>query len=200
MLKRFMLVLAALTLLALMVGCSKAPEAEMQSAEAALEAAGVAEAEVYVPDSYRAAMDTLNAARAAKQEQDSKFALFRSYGKSKEMFVRAEEMFTNAATEAAAEKERVRLEVTQMLDVAKAVVDSAATALKKAPRGKGSKADIELITNDLAAVQSALAEAETDIGSGKFMVAKSKLENVVQKAHSIMDEIAAAIARKKAGS
>jgi len=200
MFKRFILVLAALTLLALMIGCSKAPEAEMQSAEAALEAAGVAEAEVYVPDSYRAAMDTLNAARAGKQEQDSKFALFRSYGKSKEMFVRAEEMFTNAATEAAAEKERVRLEVTQMLDVAKAVVDSAATALKKAPKGKGSKADIELITNDLTAVQSALADAETDIGSGKFMVAKSKLENVVQKAHSIMEEIAAAIARKKAGS
>jgi ElaB/YqjD/DUF883 family membrane-anchored ribosome-binding protein len=198
MLRRIALVLAALSLLALMVGCSKAPEAEYQSAQAAMDAAKTAEAEVYVPDSFGAAVDTMNAAMAAKQEQDSKFALFRSYGKAKEMFVKAEEMFNNVASEAAAEKERVKNQVTQMLVDAKAVVDSAAMALQKAPRGKGSKADIELIKNDLTAVQSMLAEAEGDFNGGKYMVAKSKLESVVQKAHSIMDEIAKA-AMKKAG-
>jgi hypothetical protein len=194
--KRLLLIVAAIALLAVMVGCSKPPEAEMQRANAAMEAARTAEAETYVADSFRAAMDTLNTADAAKKEQDSKFALFRSYGKSKEMFVRAEEMFNNVATEAAAEKERVRVEVTQALADAKLVVDSAGAAIAKAPRGKGDKADIELIKGELANVQAGYTEAESDITTGKYMVAKSKIQSVVDNAHKIMDEIAQAAARK----
>jgi hypothetical protein len=196
MLKRIALVIAALTLLAVMVGCSKAPEAEMQNANAAMEAARLAEAETYAPEFFRAAQDTLNAASAAVQEQNSKFALFRSYGKAKEGFVAAEQMFNNTVTEAAAGKERVRVEVEQMLVVVKAVVDSTNMALAKAPRGKGSKADIELIKTDLTAVQAQLAEAEADFTGGRFMVAKSKLEAVAQRAHAIMDEIAVASGKK----
>lgn len=196
MLKRFALIVAALTLLALMVGCSKAPEAEIQQANAAMQAAQTAEAETYVADSYRAAMDTLNAATAAKQEQDSKFALFRSYGKSKEMFVKANDMFANVATEAAAEKERVKAEVTAKLAEAKAVIDSASMALAKAPRGKGSRADIELIKSDLVTVQTAYTEAEADITGGKYMAARGKVESVIQRARAIIDEIANAAAKK----
>jgi len=196
MTKRLALVIAALALLALFVGCSKAPEAEMQKANASMEAARAAEAETYVPDSFRAAMDTLNTAMAAKQEQDSKFALFRSYGKSKAMFVKADEMFTNTASEAAAEKERVRVEVTQKLTDAKAVVDSANMALQKAPRGKGSRADLELIKGDLTNVQTALADAEADFNNGKYKVAGTKIDEVVNKARSIMTEIANAAAKK----
>jgi hypothetical protein len=198
MLKRIALIIAALTLLAIMVGCSKAPEAEMQNANSAMEAARLAEAETYAPDLFRAAQDTLNNAMAVKQEQDSKFALFRSYGKAKEGFVGAEQMFNNAATEAVAEKDRVRVQVEQLIIDVKAVVDSANAALAKAPRGKGSKADIELIKNDLAAVQTQFTEAEADFTGGKYMVAKSKLEAVAQRARDIMNEIATA-GQKKAG-
>ena len=196
MLKRIALIFAALTLLAIMVGCGKAPEAEMQNANAAMEAAKMAEAETYAGELFNAAQDTLNSAMAAKQEQDSKFALFRSYGKAKEGFVAAEQMFNNAATEAAAEKERVRVQVEQMMVEVKAVVDSAVMALQKAPRGKGSKADIELIKTDLAAVQAQLVEAEADFATGKFMAVKSKLEAVAQKARAIIDEIAVASGKK----
>ncbi|OGC96692.1 MAG: hypothetical protein A2W25_03355 [candidate division Zixibacteria bacterium RBG_16_53_22] len=196
MLKRIALIFAALTLLAIMIGCSKAPEAEMQNANAAMEAAKMAEAETYAGELFNAAQDTLNSAMAAKQEQDSKFALFRSYGKAKEGFVAAEQMFNNAATEAAAEKERVRVQVEQMMVEVKAVVDSAVMALQKAPRGKGSKADIELIKTDLAAVQAQLVEAEADFATGKFMAVKSKLEAVAQKARAIIDEIAVASGKK----
>lgn len=196
MLKRLALIFAAVALLAAMVGCSKPPEAEMQRASSSMAAAQAAEAETYVMDSFRGATDTLNAATALKQEQDSKFALFRSYGKSKDMFVKAAEMFDNVATEAAVEKEKVHQQVVQMLTDAKAVMDSANAALAKAPRGKGSRADLELIKADLTNVQASVADAEADITAGKYMVAKGKIESLVSKAHSIMDEIAAAAAKK----
>src|SRR5512140_797371 len=68
MIKRVSLALMVLMLLAF-VGCSKAPEAEMQQASAAFDAARTAEAEQYAPESFRVAQDTLNAAQAAKTEQ-----------------------------------------------------------------------------------------------------------------------------------
>jgi hypothetical protein len=112
------------------------------------------------------------------------------------MFVQAEETLNGVATEAAAAKEKVRLEVTQKLADVKTLIESATAALAKAPRGKGSKADIELIKNDLTSVQTAYSEAESDFNGGKYLVAKNKLDSVAQGAQKIIDEIAAAKAKK----
>lgn len=196
MFKRVSLSLAALALL-LVAGCSKAPVAEMQNSQAAFDAAVAAEVEQYAPEAYRMAKDTLDAAQAAKQEQDSKFALLRSYGKSKEMFVAAQALADKAKTEAIAEKERVKAEVTEMITTAQAEIDKATAALASAPRGKGDKADIELIKGDLASVTTAFAEAKADFDGGKYLTAKAKVEAVITKAQSISAEIEAAKAKKK---
>jgi len=195
MFKRVSIILAALALF-LVAGCSKAPEAEMQNADTAVQAAVTAEAEQYAPQSYQIAMDTLNAAKAAKIEQDSKFALFRSYGKSKQMFIAAQALSEKATTDAQAEKERVRQEVMGMMTQVQAVIDSATVALAKAPRGKGSKADIELIKADLDAVNSGFAAAKADFDGGKFLAAKAKFEAVANKAQGIIAQIEAAKAKK----
>jgi hypothetical protein len=196
MLKRISLLLAVLALLAI-AGCSKVPEAEIQAATAGLDAAKAAEAPEYVPDSYRIASDTMNAAMAAKQEQDSKFALFRSYGKSKEMFIQAKALADKAASDAAAEKERVRQEVMNLITQTQIVLDSANVALTKAPKGKGNKAEIDLIKNDLAGVVAQFEEAKNDFNAGKYKVAKGKVEAVTQRANGIINEIAMAAAKKK---
>jgi hypothetical protein len=197
MFKRVALVLVALALLAF-VGCAKAPEAEMQKANASISAAQAAEAETYAPDSYRMAMDTLNAANAAKTEADSKFALFRSYTKAKDMYVKADELANKVIADAQAEKERVKAEVTQQLVAVQAVIDSSDAALKKAPKGKGSKADLELIKTDLDAAKASYGEAKADFDGGKYAAAKAKLDVTVSKARAIMDEIAKAAEAKKA--
>jgi hypothetical protein len=168
----------------------------MSAATQAIDAAKMAEAQDYALDAYRVAQDTLNAAMALKQEADGKFALFRSYGKSKEMFMRAQTLANEAATKAAEEKERVRVEVTEMMTQAKTLLDSANDALKKAPRGKGSKADIELIKTDLAAAQTAFDDANMDFNNGKFKAAKAKLEAMMQKANMVIQEVDRARGKK----
>lgn len=189
-------VVLAVFALMVVVGCSKPPEQEISAANQALDAAKMAEAQDYALDSYRVAQDTLNAAMALKREADGKFVLFRSYGKSKDMFVRAQGLANEAATKAAAEKERVRIEVTDMMAQVKAALDSADVALKKAPRGKGSKADIELIKTDLAAAVMQHDEAMTDFNNGKYKAAKAKLEAVMAKANSVIAEIEKARGKK----
>jgi ElaB/YqjD/DUF883 family membrane-anchored ribosome-binding protein len=195
MFKRVAVVFVVFALLAL-VSCAKAPEQEIQKANSSMEAARTAEAEEYAPDAFQVAMDTLNAANAAKTEADGKFALFRSYGKAKELFVRAEGLANEAVTVAQTEKERVRAEVTELITQAQTVLDSANAALKKAPKGKGSKADIELIKNDLAAAQTGFDEGKADFNGGKYKTAKAKIEAAMQKAQAVISEIEQAKAKK----
>ncbi len=195
MYKRIAVVFALFALL-VFIGCAKPPEQEIQKANSSIEAARAAEAEEYVPESFQVAMDTLNAANASKQEADGKFALFRSYSKAKALYVSADALASKASQDAAAEKEWVKQEVTGLLTQAKAVLDSANAALAKAPKGKGSKADIELIKNDLAAAQASFDDANNDFNAGKYKIAKAKVEAAMQKAQAVIDEIAAAKAKK----
>ncbi|MGB8657077.1 MAG: hypothetical protein WCE90_04750 [Candidatus Zixiibacteriota bacterium] len=195
MFKRIAVAFVLLALLAF-IGCAKAPEQEIQKANSAIEAARTAEAEEYVPDAFRVAQDTLNAANAAKQEADGKFALFRSYSKAKALYVSAEALGNQAVTAAQTEKERVKQEVTNLLAQAKGVLDSANVALSKAPKGKGSKADIELIKNDLSAAQASFDDGQNDFNAGKYKVAQTKIEAAMQKARAVSGEIEQAKARK----
>jgi hypothetical protein len=193
---RYVAAAVMVSILLLMVGCSKAPEQEIQIANTAMDMAKSAEAETYASDAYRMAMDTLNAAEAAKQAADSKFSLFRSYGKAKELYTRAEVLAKEAQAVAESEKELVKVEAADMLTKAKQALDDATAALNKAPRGKGSKADIELIKNDLNAASAKYDEAQMDFDAGKYAAARTKLEAVMQKAQSLSEEIAKATAKK----
>ncbi|MDZ4723235.1 MAG: DUF4398 domain-containing protein [candidate division Zixibacteria bacterium] len=187
-----------LTLVALLafVGCGKAPDAEMTAAQTASQTAMSAEAEQYAPASYRMAMDTLNAAMAAKTEQDSKFALFRSYGSSKDMFVRAEALSKQAEADAATAKEAMKQEVMTMITNAQAALDSANAVVAKAPVGKGNRAEIELIKTDLVSVAATFQEAQNDFNAGSYMTAKTKLEAVMENANRVASEVANAAAMK----
>jgi hypothetical protein len=195
MFKRVALVMVALALL-VFVGCAKPPEAEIQKATSAIDAARMAEAEVYAPLSFQTASDTLNAANAAKTEADGKFALFRSYSKAKALYISADALAQKAAADAATEKEKVRVEVEAKIKEVQALVDSVTTALKKAPRGKGNKADIALLETQLAGVTTNFTDAQNDFAAGKYMVAKNKLESVVNQATDVMNQIEAAKAKK----
>jgi signal transduction histidine kinase len=187
-------VLCAMMLLAIFcfASCSKPPEAEMQSAEASIQAANSAEAQEYAPETYQKAMDAMNSAKAAKEEQDAKFALFRKYGPVKESYMSAKTLADQAKAEAETEKERVAAEVRDLVVQTQAVIDSAAAALETAPRGKGSKAEIELMKASLESVRESFTQAQADVNAGKFLVAKSKLQAVQEKARGIMAEIEAA--------
>ncbi|MFH1863040.1 MAG: hypothetical protein ABH878_09560 [bacterium] len=194
--KRFTTVILAALVMLILLGCSKPPEQEMQMASSAFDAAKAVEAELYAPEAYRAAMDTLNTAQAMKTEQDGKFALFRGYGKSKEMFVNAEAMANQAKTEAEAEKERVKMLVTDLLAQAKTSLDATTAAFSKAPRGKGARADLELIKSDLDAIVASYDAATADFNNGKYLAAKSKLEVIMNKAAQLQEEISMAGKKK----
>jgi hypothetical protein len=178
-------------------GCAKPPQVEIGTANSAMETLRAAEAETYAPQALKMAMDTLNAANAAKTEADGKFVLFRSYEKSKALYVSAEALAKSATEAAAAEKEKMRVQVNGMLEQAMMQLAVADTALMKAPVGKGNKADIEMIKADLANIRGSLDSVPADITAEKFTMARTKLQSIMERTSRIQDEIGKASAKKK---
>ncbi len=191
----FRVLLLVVICLAVVAGCAKEPVEQINAAQQAIQAAKNAEAETYAPQMFKMASDTLRAAMAAKQQADAK-KFFRSYKETERLLAKAQELANQAATSAEQEKERVKAEVTQLFETAKAVLDSTDMAIKKAPRGKGSKVEIEMMKSEFASAQTMVTEAQTAFDQGKYAMAKARLEAAIQKARSIMDEIAAAKMKK----
>lgn len=86
-----LLVISAALLLSL-GGCSKSPTTEMQAADQAMASARASEADKYASAEFQVALDTLTAAAAARSEQDGKFALFRSYERSRELYTKVPDL------------------------------------------------------------------------------------------------------------
>jgi hypothetical protein len=182
--------------LLLVSGCGKPPVEQVAGAEDALKRAGEAEAQTYAPEAYQMAADTLQAAMAAKKEADSKFKLTRNYKDTERLLAKAEVLANEASTQAQTERENVRLETGRLLARAHTVIDSARTAIRMAPQGKGTRAEIELMKSDLAAAASAIGEAQGDYDTERYAAAKVKLVAAIEKARGISNEIAVAAAKR----
>lgn len=180
----------------LIAGCSKPPEPEMAAAEQAAQMAQQSQAQKYAPQEWTMAQDTLNAAKAEKAAQDGRFALFRSYGKSKAMFESATALLNTAATNAKAEMERVRKETEEMLNMVRVELDSTAAMVANAPVGKDTKAEIELMKQDLTALQQTLSEAQAEFQRNNFDAARSKAQSIRDRVAAMKTQLEAAMAKR----
>lgn len=195
---RKLIVLVPLVLVvAMMVGCQKAPQADIDAAKAAIESARTAEAGDYAQDSLRAAEDSWSQLDAELKAQDAKFALFRSYKKATELAQATKAAGEKAKGDAEAKKEQVKQEVTQLMTEAKTTLDEAKALLEKAPKGKGTQADLEQMKADLAGVDTTMNEAQQAFDAGKYLDAKSKVEAAKANATNVKTAVEQAIEARK---
>lgn len=170
---------------ALAAGCAKPPAADVEAAKAALAAAETAEAATYAADAYKAAQDAQAQLEAELKVQEDKFALFRSYTEATELAASAKTAAEHAGQTAATEKDRIRTETTQLIADAKVALEEAKQLLAKAPRGKGSPADIAAMTADLATAETSLTEADTALATDHLMDARNKAEAGFETARQV---------------
>jgi hypothetical protein len=195
MFKRVSSLAVALAAFALIVGCSEAPQTQMKASQDAMQQAQLAEAVQYAPATFQVAQDTMNAAQVEMQKQDSKFALFRRYGKSAELFTAAQRLAEKATADAQTAKEQVRKEDSALVVQIDALMVTAKDAYAAAPKGKGTRADLELIKTDLTSTEQAYVAAVAEYTNGSYLTAKTKLEAVVSQLNRIIGEIDAAKAK-----
>jgi predicted DNA-binding protein YlxM (UPF0122 family) len=156
-----------------LAGCAKPPQMEIDAAKAALDASRASAAE-YAASSLSAAEDALNQLNAELKAQEDKFALFRNYDKAKELSMAAKAAAEKAAADAEAAKEAVRAETVSLLESAKTSLTEVTEMIAKAPRGKGSAADLTVLKADVDAAAATFAEIEAALAEGRYLDAQAK--------------------------
>lgn len=176
-------------MLVLVASCAKAPQEQVESARASLQSARDAEAGTYASDAMANAEQQMAALDEEMKAQDGKFALFRSYGKSKELAAAAQAAADSAKNAAQEGKARARDEATMAINDAKATADSTQTLLNTAPIGKGSMTDIQAMKADMATIQMQLGEADSAFGAENYIEAKAKADAAKSTAQGIQQAI-----------
>jgi hypothetical protein len=183
----------------LSVACAKEPSDAIGAAKSSLDAAKTAGAADYAPAALASAETQAAALDAELKAQSEKFALTRSYAKASELAAAAKAAADKAAAEAVAGKEQMKAEATTLIAGVRGSLDAARQALAKAPKGKGSAADLEAMNADVAGVESSLASMDAAMAAGNYKDAKVKAEAARQTLDKIVADVKAAVEAKKAG-
>jgi hypothetical protein len=192
--------IAALTL-AVAAGCAKPPQQEIDALTAAMTGAEQAEAPKYAADAWSAAQQARNAVNAELEAQANKFALFRSYTKTKELIAAANTAAASAKDAGVAGKEAAKNAADEALAAAKASLEAATTAMtelgacKRKP--KDFKKDMEAMQATLDGYAAQVAGIESAVGSEDFFGARSQAESLKGQVDTLVADMQGAKAKIK---
>ena len=179
--------LAVIAMVAVLSSCGKKPQAEIDAANAAIEAAKTAEAAVYVPAEFAAVQDSLNAVMADITAKESK--LFKNFKGETAKLASVVTLANTVAANAATKKEEVKAEAANLMTGIKTVIEENVKLIPKLPRGKEGAAVIEQIKADVATVDAAVVEAQGLFDKGSFMDALNKVKAAKEKADGLNAEV-----------
>ena len=191
--KRILVALASLALVATLTACAKAPTEEINATKAAVDAAVAEGAQQYTPEDYKMVADGLAAANAEIKVQEEKF--FKNFDKASQILAKTKADAVALKGKVAARKEELKKAAIATMAQANTELVAAKELLAKAPKGKGSKAEIEAMTTDLAGVEAMIPEVQPLIDKGDFIGANEKANAILARVTAIIDEVKAAQAK-----
>ena len=178
-----------LSLALVFVGCAQPPEEEINAAQAALDGAKKAEADIYAPEAYAAAKQSLDDSRSKVEQED--------YEGAKASALRAKEQADQAKSLADAAKPKVRDEAQALVARLTPVLSDTKSAAGNAPQGKGADEDLDQLRSDLGQAEASLSSAQNSLAAGKFKdaldqakSADGKLSQVQASLQTAMKKIA----------
>lgn len=187
--------LSAIVMIAVLVGCGKKPQVEIDTTNAAIEAAKTAEADVYLPDEFAAVQDSMNAILADIEAQEGK--MFKNYGDATENLASVQALANELASKVDGKKEEVKAEAETLMNDIETVIAENNRLVARLPRGKEGVAVIEQIKADLSNVDASVAEAKTAYDSSAFMDAYNKLQAAKAKADELNAEMKEALTKAR---
>ena len=171
--------------------CAKPPQAEIDAAKAALDAAAKnPDVVTYAPDSLRVAQEKMAALDAEISAQAKRTVLSRNYDLAKSLALEAADDARKADADAVATKEQVARDASSLVDEVTTSIplfESKVWAAKRVPRIKlDFIAPLSLLP---AQARATLADAQKDISGGAFAAAKAKLMAVKDQLSSSEETI-----------
>jgi hypothetical protein len=174
---KHLLALLALALLLLLASCASPPQAEIDAARAALQAAAAnADVVPYAPDALRAAQQRLAALETEIAAQAKRSAFSRTYESAKSLALETVKDAEKSTADAMAAKEAAARDAQALADELTTLIpvfETKVWAARRVPRIK-----MEIITPIglvPAAARAAVEDARADMSAGAFAAAKAKL-------------------------
>lgn len=194
--KGIILIFIALLALALVSGCAKKPEKEIKETETAVNAVISEGLGKYAPEDEKKLKDALSAAMDEIKTQEGK--TFKNYDKAKQMLADVKKTAEELKASLPQKKEQAKQNALQAQEAAKSSVEEAKGLLAKAPKGKGTAADIEALRGDVKGLEDSLNEIQSLIEKEEFMEAVNKANAVKEKATGVSNQIKEALEKVKA--
>ena len=192
---KILLGFAALAMVAFLSSCGKAPQAQIDATNAAIDSAKVLQADVYVPAEFAAVQDSMKIIMTDVEAQKSK--LFKKFGPAKVKLDVALGLAKKVQTDAVAKKEEVKKQVETLLADTKKVAEENTKLMKRAPRGKEGAQVLEAMKTEMATCETSCTDAQALYDKGSYMDAFNKVKAAKETADKINVDLKAAI--KKVG-
>jgi len=183
-----------LAIAVVLTGC-KQPTQLINDVKAAVETVTTAGADKYAPEELKVINDDLTKALDEVAAQDKK--LFKKFCPAKEMLAAVQAKVAELTAALPAKIEAAKNLAIQLQGEAQTALTEAADLLKKAPKGKGTKKDLEALQADLDGAQTMFTEIQTALDANDYIGAQDKAKTVKEKVAAIVDQINAAIAKVK---
>jgi len=180
----------------LAVGCAKPPQQELDGANAAMSEATQADAQTYAANEYARAQEAMNQVNAEMEAQTAKFALIRSYNKTKELIATANQAAADAKAAAVTGKETARNDSQAAIDAAKASLAAAQTAMTELEgcrrKPKGFSKDMEMMKATWDGYNAQVAELDGAYSREDYNGAKAQAESLKAQADTLVADLQAA--------
>ena len=183
--RSFLAVGLILSVALVFAGCAKPPTQELDAAQAALDEAKKAEADIYAPDAYRSASNALNEARAKVEQKD--------YEGAKASALQAKQLADRSRTEAETSKRTTRDEAQALVNSVSSGLTDARTALNSAPKGKGADEDLDQLRSDLGQAETSLSDARNSLNAGKYKDAQSQARSAESRLAQVQGSVQTAM-------
>ena len=167
---------AILAVILTIAACAKPPQAEIDAAKAAVNAAAKnPDVITYAPDSLRDAQEKMAALDEEIAAQARKSALSRKYDAAKDLAVATAAAAARAPKDAESAKDQVAKEAAALAEKLEVAIPGFESKAYAARRVKGIKLDFAALALTSDQAQAALGDARKNLAAGSFAAAKAKL-------------------------
>jgi hypothetical protein len=191
--RKFSVGIAAIMATILLSSCGKVPQAEIDQAESAIDSARITGAEIYVPSDFARLQDSMNAAMILMEAQGSK--MIKNYGITREKFTGVTEYAREVILLSEIRKAELRQEIQSVLTEVKDLLDKNKELISQAPKGKEGTTALQMIKDELSAIESSITELESQMQMGDLLACQSSAVAAKEKANSVHEELNGVIAR-----
>lgn len=176
----------ALAMMVMATSCGgKIPQEKIDAANAAMESAIAAQADIYMAAEFTALQDSMAMTMQGIEAEAQSTKKFDTYATSLENIKTQADAL---AAGAPAKKEEVKMEATNTLAAVKASIDATKANVEKAAADKKMKAAAEEMNNELGTITVTVTEVETALaGDTNYAQALAQL-NAAQAALTAMNE------------